>query len=298
MYTNNFLALAMNVHELQASQQGLVASMHLQVGVDGPVVWDVSDQFERKNAYIYRVTDASATHEPATLAEVQTDVQHDLRRLALQEDHLKQAADLVVEAGRASLDTVGRRHKLAVVLTPEFTRLRPGRMNPYTGAVGEPGPMVIEPLGVVPEFTDAAFSLLTRAALAAESTTTHAPAASQKATATAPSTPVRVPATREAVATTVPQLSAADRLAIVPIDKLLQVLVLELYKSQAATLADFNAKRPSLQATARSSEVSRFLAKWHTLAETAKRVHFDSAAPIKASESDKSEEMPDIPPLQ
>ncbi len=269
-----FVDLAMNVHELQPNQQGLVASLHVQVGVDGPVVAD-----QDGNQYVYRVTAASPSHQPATIDEenIRDDVIYDLRRVAMQAHNLKEASQLNDEASEIGLAKVALKHSLTTAVTADFTRLEPGELNPYTGAFGQPKPRSIEPLGIVPEFTTAAFQLMTAAALGD-------PVATQPAT---------IPSTQSAAAATTLR-AAATKLAgslrkttYFPVDSRVSVFVIELTSSQPATLASFNDSRASLRDSARDSAVIPFIRKWYPLAETAQRIHFIPTEPFKTNDITK-----------
>jgi len=270
--TMRFVDLAMNVHELQASQQGLVASLHLQVGVDGPVVTSITEGTPG-NMYIYRVSAASPTHEPATLAEVKDAVIADLRRVRVQEENLKLAQELVATAARKGLEKAAAPQQLTTHLTGEFTRLKPGVLNPYTGASGEPQPMAVEPLGIVPEFTRTAFDLMVRALAPATPATGTAPA-------------------------TAPAAKPARETAAVALDSRLEVFAIELVHAQPTTEARFEQERANLRDTARASEVSLFLRKWYTFEETSRRMNFVPKEPFKESAApgnNKPAEVPDVP---
>jgi hypothetical protein len=272
-----FVDLAMNVHQLQPNQQGLVASLHVQVGVDGPVVQD-----QQGNQYIYRVAAASLSHEPASMNEehVRGDVISDLRRVAMQQHNLKLAQQINAEAGKIGLDKAAQKQSLKLAITGEFTRLTPAEFNPYTGKFDEPKPRPIEPLGIVPEFTDAAFNLMTAAATgspaSAEPTTTPA--------ATTQSSPTTASA-MTAAATKI--LAGLRKTTYFPIDSRVEVAVIELIDSQPATHAGFDENRANLRDSARGSQIIPFVRKWYTLTETANRMKFSPTEPFKATDATK-----------
>lgn len=104
--TAPFATLATHVRELSPPKDTL-ASSFLQVGVEGPILTD-----EAGNVYLYRVTEAEKTHEPASLDEVRPQVIEDLKKIASYERARDQAAKLAAEARGGALEALAKSRSL------------------------------------------------------------------------------------------------------------------------------------------------------------------------------------------
>ena len=131
-----FAVLATHVHELGDFPD--FPRLYLQAGIDGPVLKD-----DDGNLYIYRVTEADKTHEPASLDEVRSQVVDDLKKLASFQQKQKDAKAIVELVSTGSFIDIAKAKGLSVTTTPEF----------HHADREVPG------LGVVPGFADAAFDL-------------------------------------------------------------------------------------------------------------------------------------------
>jgi hypothetical protein len=157
----------MHVWPLDKNQSGVALQLLLQVGVEGPVLTDAEN-----NAYIFRVTEAKETHVPSTpeeMAEIRGAIVRDLQRVAYFEQLKNQGKDLQASAATVGLKPAAAAKNLTVALTPKFARTTVGR-SPKTGHLEYVTPPIdpkADPkavpndgrLGVIPEFTAAAFDL-------------------------------------------------------------------------------------------------------------------------------------------
>ncbi len=147
-----FANLALRVHKLEPKATGIAMLLHLQVGREGPLLTDADG-----NEYIYRVTAASAAHNPASLAKVKEQVIRDARLLEAFKADVKQGQDLVAVAGAKGL---------AVAAAQDGLKLyTPNRFSEFTQGYNYYGQPVIQPTVVstlahpVPHFTEQAVRL-------------------------------------------------------------------------------------------------------------------------------------------
>ncbi|MEI8197729.1 MAG: hypothetical protein WCI73_17685, partial [Phycisphaerae bacterium] len=170
-----FAVLAQHVREIKHDQKDPTLRL-LQVGFEGPILTD-----EEGNLYVYRIVDASPSHVPAKLEEVQDAVARDLRRRQTFDFYVQAGQDIARAANTRSLAAVAAERELKIQLQPYFTRLneRPTRLG---GAFAEP--RTLPGIGVLPEFTQAAYDLAE-----ASANPTSAPTLETSSTSTAPTSP-------------------------------------------------------------------------------------------------------------
>ena len=147
--------LAMHVYPLDAKQTGVPMQLLLQVGVDGPVLID-----ESNNAYVYRVAEAQASHAPATeaeMAEILPQVTADLQRLAYYKQLQQKGSALEVVATASGLKSAAAASSEKLALTSPFARSELSFDS--AGQITFDYPAIDKTLGRIPEFTKAAFAI-------------------------------------------------------------------------------------------------------------------------------------------
>ncbi len=132
-----FSDLAAHVRELDPPKDDF-PRFFPQVGVEGPVLRD-----SQGNLYIYRVTDAQKSHDPAGVDEVKAQVVEDLKRRATYERAQVEGKALSEAAMKTDLSELARRQTLAPITIPKITHS------------GDDFPDIRS----IPGFVDAAFSL-------------------------------------------------------------------------------------------------------------------------------------------
>lgn len=92
----------------------------MRIGVEGPGLVD-----EAKNQYVYRVTKAVPTHEPASIDEgsIRKQVIEDLKKLDTHKKNLERAEALSKSLGGGDMQALADKEKLAVTKPAEITRL-------------------------------------------------------------------------------------------------------------------------------------------------------------------------------
>ncbi|HUO08256.1 MAG TPA: hypothetical protein VM008_08160 [Phycisphaerae bacterium] len=131
-----FSVLATHVHELGDFPN--FPRLYLQVGIDAPLVKDPAG-----NLYLFRVTDADKTHDPATLDEVRPQVIDDLKKVATYQQKQSEAKEIAELATTRDFSVVAHNKGLTVATTPEFRHSQ----------------SEIPGVGAIPGFADAAFEI-------------------------------------------------------------------------------------------------------------------------------------------
>ena len=133
-----FPVLATHVQDLVKSDpKDPLSRLNLQVGTEGPVTKDKDG-----NQYLYRVTTADPTHEPASVDEVKSQVVEDLKKRATYEKTVAAVKDALAKNPRVT--AVAEQYKAKVETPDEFSR------------VDSPLPPEIR---AIPDFVQAAFSI-------------------------------------------------------------------------------------------------------------------------------------------
>jgi hypothetical protein len=235
-----FARLATRVKELLADNDPL-ARLFLQVGVEGPLLID-----REGNSYLYRVAAAEKSHEPANLDEekVRGLVVDDLQRLAAYERLKSLAQTLAKTAQTGDLNLIAKPEGYPVTTTPPLARLEP-IYDQYYGFPMGVRPSNVPGLGNLPEFVAAAFSLV------------------NKLPATAPAT--------TGPAATAPTLHPTTTL---PVERKLQVYVLELLNYEPCPIDTFNQRRGLYAMLAMSERRRSFLLAWSNLDSVAARMKY------------------------
>ncbi|MCL2647015.1 MAG: hypothetical protein FWD61_08415 [Phycisphaerales bacterium] len=133
-----FAMLATRVQELVGTKDPM-ADLFLQVGPEGQTLRD-----EDGNYYIYRVTAAEKSHEPANVDEVRNQVIEDLKKIAAYEQAKTMAKDLAEQAKAGDLLELAKKKGVEVELA---TNVKQG-----SEAIGKK-------VGHVPGMIDAIFNL-------------------------------------------------------------------------------------------------------------------------------------------
>lgn len=236
-----FSQLAVHVKELTPENNPL-GRLFLQVGVEGRVVED-----ESGNLYVYRVTAAQKSHEPANVDEMRQVVESDLRKLSAYKKLQVEALALAQVAQTKDFAEAAKNGGFSATTTPPFTRLK----AVYNQQRGQEGnliamqPMLVEGLLDVPEFVETAFNL----------------AANKSPTTTA---------TTIASATQ----SAPGATTTISLDSKLDVIVLKLLSYEPCPINIFETQRPAFLKFAERDRQGDFLRNWVTLEATAARLNY------------------------
>jgi len=242
-----FTRLATRVRALLEKNDPLTR-LHLQLGVAGPLLMEVEKnekgEAKVKSMYLYRVSFAEKSHEPAKVEEVRDQVVRDLKKLSSYEGLKKQAEALATESEHGSLARLAETRGFAVKTTTPFARMEvkyrqvvmygyPMQLPAGLGMAQVPG------LGDVPEFVSAAFGLV----------------AQEKATTQAAGKRV-------------------SPIVTLPLDRKLEVFVLSLAKYEPATVDAFNKERGDFERDALMERQEAFQRDWARMEAVAARVKF------------------------
>lgn len=140
-----FPALAISVREL-GTEKGVLGQF-LQVGMEGPVLRDRAG-----NAYVYRIVEASKSHEPKDVSEVADAVRVDLRKLAAFEALKADGEKLKASALAGDFAAAARKLDTRIQETDAFARLQ-------RDETGSPRPTKLVGLESVPQFVEKSFEL-------------------------------------------------------------------------------------------------------------------------------------------
>ncbi len=150
----NFATAATSVSELSpASPPQILKNTH--IGNELPTLMDPEG-----NMYVARVVTADKTHVPPSVDEIKDQVVQDLKKLMTYERYLKDAQKIATDAQSKGLEAIAGKQK--VVTSPLFSRETPVIRQTYMGPqeTGQFEMTNLPGIGRVPEFMDAAFSLL------------------------------------------------------------------------------------------------------------------------------------------
>jgi len=157
-----FPALAINVRELGVEKG--VLGQFLQVGMEGPVLRDRAG-----NAYVYRIVEASKSHEPKDVSEVADAVRVDLRKLAAFEALKADGEKLKASAVAGDFAAAARKLDTRVQETDAFARLQ-------RDETGSPRPTKLVGLENVSQFVEESFELAEAASSSTQPGKTARPA--------------------------------------------------------------------------------------------------------------------------
>lgn len=254
--------LALHVREISHDEKDPTLRL-LQTGFEGPILTDADG-----NLYVYRVVDASPAHVPARLEEVKDAVERDLRRRQTFDFYVQAGQEIARAAAERNLATVAKERALKLEQQPFFSRLneRPTR---FGGAFAEP--RALPNLGVLPEFTQAAYDL------AQVSTSSTPPATTSSASATAPA---------EAASQTATSIPAGVKATSIAIEPRLQVFVLELaaFKPLAIDEFDLPGTRQDLARMTEMDSMLVFVNRWGGIEAVAKRLNYVPGRPFTSEE--------------
>lgn len=234
--------LALHVREIQRNAKDPILRVQ-QVGAEGPVLTD-----PQGNQYIYRVVNAQKAHMPATLDEVRPQVVADIQKRKTFEQYSQRGMILAQEAAQRGLPSVASQQKLTDHELPAFSRLVGPSEEQASMSLRYPA---LQGLGVVPEFSNAAFEIA--AQQTSESSATQA-------AATHPATSQPTP----------------HKTGSVAVEPRLEVFLLEVvrFAPMPRELFDSEAVRGNLSQLAMMEAARTFIPKWWRLTSVSERLGF------------------------